>query len=156
MTTPQTDIFAAGFVLADHAAVESGKVYIQGGFWNRLFFPSFPAVTHFGVAAILHVPWRAYHQTHKFSIWFEDADGGRVGGEMGGEFSVGTSPDMRVGDETIMPVSAMINNFAIERPGDFAAVLSVDGAEISRWPFRAVHVPAGFGQAIAPPGDGGQ
>lgn len=144
MTNSDTDIYAAGFLLADHAAVENGKLYVQGGFWNRLRFPTFPAVTHFGVAAVLIVPWRAYHQTHRFSIWFEDPDGNRFGGELEGEFQVGTAPDMKVGDETVMPISAMINNFAIERPSDLAAVLAVDGLELARFKFRAVQVANGL------------
>lgn len=139
-----TDIYSPAFFMADHAAVESGKVYSNGAFWNRLQFPGFPAVTHFAIVAVLNIPWRAYHQMHKFSVWFEDADAKRVAGEIGGEFSVGTAPDMKVGDETIMPIAAMVNNFTLSNAGDYAAVLAVDGQEISRWKFRAMLLPAGL------------
>lgn len=135
--TIETDIFAPAFFMADHATVESGKVYTNGAFWNRLNFPGFPAVTHFAVVAVLNIPWRAYHQNHKFLVWFEDADAKRLPGEIGGEFTVGAAPDMKVGDATTMPIAAMVNNFAIAQAGDYAAVLSVDGLEIARWPFRA-------------------
>jgi hypothetical protein len=153
MTQADTDLHALAFFLADHAAVENGKVYSNGGFWNRLNFQSFPAVVSFSVVAVLHIPWRAYHQPHKFAVWFEDADGQRLPGEIEGEFQVGAAPEMKVGDPTIMPFAANVGNFTFARPGDSAAVLTVDGAEIARWPFRAVQVfgPAGASGGSANP-----
>jgi hypothetical protein len=152
MTNADTDIYAPAFFLADHAAVESGKVYTSGAFWNRLNFPSFPAVIHFGVVAVLNVPWRAYHQQHKFAVSFEDEDGRAIAGELGGEFTVGASPDMKVGDETIMPISAMVNNFTVGKAGTYAALLTVDGQEIARWSFRAAQLPMGMqpGRPVSP------
>lgn len=152
MTVPEIDLRAEAFFLADHAAVESGKVYVNGAFWNRLNFVSFPAVSTFSVVAVLHVPWRAYHRAHKFSVWFEDADGQRMPGEFEGEFQIGTAPDMKVGDPTIMPIAAVVGNFTFPRAADYSAVLQVDGAEIARWPFRTVQVflptmPSGPGRA---------
>lgn len=138
MSGVDSDISAASFFLADHAAVENGKVYASGAFWNRLHFPNFPATTHLGIVAVLTVPWRAYHQKHRFAIWFEDADAHRTSAELGGEFSVGTSPDMRVGDETMVPISAIANNFSFAGAGDYAAVLAVDGRPLARWRFRVL------------------
>jgi hypothetical protein len=34
----------------------------------------------------------------------------------------------------------MVNGFVFQQPGEYAAVLSVDGTEISRWRWRAVQV----------------
>jgi hypothetical protein len=138
--TNQPDLFSPAFFMADHAAVESGKLYANGAFWNRLQFPSYPAVVTFGIAAVLSIPWRAYHQPHKFSIWFEDADGKKLSGDLQGEFTIGAAPDMKVGDPTIMPIAATVGNFAISSAGDYSAVLNVDGQELNRWPFRAVQV----------------
>ena len=70
-----TDIYAEAFFTADHGAVENGKLYVNGGFWNRLGFPSYPAVYSFSICAVIHIPWRAHHQSHSFAISFEDADG---------------------------------------------------------------------------------
>ena len=37
--------------------VVGGKVYVNGGFWSRLQFPSYPAVVpHIAIVAALHVP----------------------------------------------------------------------------------------------------
>lgn len=138
--TKDMDLFAPAFFLADYVAVENGKLYSSGAFWSRFNLPSFPSVANFGVAVVLSIPWRAYHQVHKFAVWFEDADGKRLAGDLGGEFTVGAAPDMKVGEPTIMPISAMVGNFVIPNAGDYSAVLHVDGQELARWPFRAVQI----------------
>lgn len=138
MTSVPADFRARGFFLSDHAAVENGKVYVNGGFWNRLTYPAFPAVATFAVVAVLEVPWRAYHQSHRFAVRFEDADGHPHPGRFEGEFMIGPPPDAKIGDPALLPFAGTINNFLIERPGDFAAVFEVDGTEMDRWPFRAV------------------
>lgn len=149
--TNETDIFSPAFFLADHVAVENGKLYVNGGFWNRFNFATFPGIASFGVGVILSVPWRAYHQLHKFSVWFEDADGNRLPADFQGEFTIGASPEMKVGDPTIMPIGAMVGNFAFQSAGDYSAVLSVDGQVINRWSFRAAQVFSPAQPASSPP-----
>lgn len=147
-----TDLHAEAFFTADHAVVEGGKLYVHGGFWTRLSFPSFPAVHSFSVCAVLHIPWRAHDQSHSFGVSIEDADG-QTTTSLGGKFETGTSPDMRPGDRTEVPMALQVGNFVFQRPGDYAAVLHVDGTEIKRWRFRTVQV-VGF-QTIPPPQLGG-
>jgi hypothetical protein len=154
-----TDLYAEAFFTADHAAVESGKLYVNGGFWSRLNFPSFPAVHNFAVCVVLHIPWRAHHQRHTFAISFEDADGQTSPNRLEGQFQSGTAPDMRTGDYSLVPVAVAVNGFVLQRAGDYSAVLELDGLEVSRWRFRAVQVvtaasafpPAGSGPAAFPP-----
>jgi hypothetical protein len=149
-----TDLYAEAFFTADHAAVENGKLYVNGGAWNRIGYPSFPAVQTFAVAAILHIPWRAHGQNHSFVIWFEDADGQNVGGRIEGSFQAAVPPGALSGDYTIAPAAININGFVFERPGDYAAVLSLDGTEISRWRFRVAQT-FGIPGAPTPPIAGG-
>jgi len=132
------DIQACAFFLADHAVVENGKLYVNGGFWNQVYSAAYPVARAFGVAAVLHIPWHQHHQGHTFAITFEDADGRALAARFEGQFRVGTAPNMRVGDFTIMPVAALATNFVLERPGDYLALLAVDGRELARWRFRAV------------------
>jgi hypothetical protein len=156
-----TDLHAEAFFTADHAAVESGKLYVNGGAWNQFGHPSFPAVQAFSVAAILHIPWRAHGQNHAFGIWFEDSDGQNLGGRIEGRFEAERPLGARPGDYSVAPLAVNINGFVFPAPGDYAAVLSVDGTEISRWRFRAVQTfsvpgtpdpPAGAGDE-PPPSD---
>ncbi|MGO9078768.1 MAG: DUF6941 family protein [Streptosporangiaceae bacterium] len=152
------DLHAEAFFTADHAVVESGKLYVNGGFWSRLNFPSFPMVHNFAVCVVLHVPWRAHHQRHTFAISFEDADGQTSPNRLEGQFQTGTAPDMRTGDYSLVPIAVMVNGFVLQRSGDYSAVLEIDGTEVSRWRFRAVQVvptasappPAGSGPAALP------
>ena len=148
------DLYAEAFFTADHAAVENGKLYVNGGAWNRIGYPSFPAVLTFAVAAILHVPWRAHGQNHGFVIWFEDADGQSVGGRMDGRFQVAIPPEALPGDYTIAPVAVNINGFVLPQPGDYSAVLSLDGTEAARWRFRVTQT-FGFSGAASLPLPGG-
>jgi hypothetical protein len=133
-----TALDSPALFLADHAAVESGKLYIHGGFWSRLNFPSFPAALNFAVAATIRVPWHD-HKQHEFVIRFENADGEQIGGTISGNFAAGTAPDAREGEAAVLPLAAVINNFVFERAGDFSAILEVDGEVLNRWPFRVVH-----------------
>ena len=132
------EIQASAFFLADHAVVENGKLYVNGGFWNQVYSPAYPVVRAFGVAAVLHLPWHQHHKDHVFAVTFEDADGRALPARFDGQFRVGTAPNMRLGDFTIMPVAAYATNFVLERPGDYLALLQVDDVELARWRFRAV------------------
>jgi hypothetical protein len=147
------EIQASAFFLADHAVVENGKLYVNGGFWNQVYSATYPVTRMLSVATVLHIPWHRHHEGHVFAITFEDADGAVLGAKFEGQFRVGTSPNMRVGDFTIMPLAVVGANFVLERPGDYVALLSVDGREVARWRFRAVETgdpagsPAGAGPA---------
>jgi hypothetical protein len=39
-----------------------------------------------------------------------------------------------------MPIAVSVNGLSIERPGDYSFTLAVDGIELARYQFRAVHV----------------
>jgi hypothetical protein len=152
------EIQACAFFLADHAVVENGKLYVNGGFWNLVNSATYPVARSFAVAAVLHIPWRRHHQGHAFAVTFQDADGGKLAARFDGQFRVGTTPSMRVGDFTIMPIAAFVTNFVLDRPGDYAALLEVNDAELGRWRFRAVEAEdpaAGMaGGGATPPPDG--
>jgi Family of unknown function (DUF6941) len=84
----------------------------------------------FSIVAVLVVPWRAKHQEIGFGIWFEDADGGRLP-TFEGRFQVGSPADSKVGDASIVPLSLAVGNLALPSAGDYAAVLEVQGIEVS-------------------------
>lgn len=133
---PETDLYATAFFLADHAAVENGKVYVNGGFFNQMQFATFPAAATFSVVGILNIPWSAQNQPHRFAVHFTDADGHQLDGEFSGEFQVTPNPEAGIGDPFLMPIAANANGFLFQGPGHFSAVLLVDGEELSRWSFK--------------------
>jgi hypothetical protein len=155
-----TDIEVVAFFPADHAVVEGGKVYSNGAFWDRLRFPTYPQVFSLSLVAVLKIPFRAYHQDHRFEIGMEDADGKELPLRVQGDFRVGSSADMRYGDPTVMPIAVNVNNVQVAKPADYSFVLRVDGAELGRYQIRAVQlalpiqVPPGTPPQTEPPGEG--
>jgi hypothetical protein len=135
-----TDFRVLAFFAADHAQAVGGKVYVNGGFWNRLRFPTYPAIVpSLSLVAVLEVPYRAYHQDHSFRLGMEDTDRNVLPLEATGSFRVGAEPGLRVGDPTLMPIAIPITGLRIDKPGDYAFTLSIDGAELERYRVRAVH-----------------
>ncbi|MEP6842041.1 MAG: hypothetical protein ABJA11_00885 [Pseudolysinimonas sp.] len=132
---PETDLYATAFFLADHAAVENGKVYVNGGFWNQMQFATFPAASTFSIVGVINVPWTAQGQQHHFAVTFTDADGHQLDGEFSGQFEV-NNPNAPIGEPFIMPIAASANGFVFQGPGHYSAVLKIDDEEVSRWGFK--------------------
>lgn len=135
-----TDFEAIAFFTADHAAVESGKAYINGGFFDTVQQPSYPAQISLSLVAIISVPSRAYLEDHLVKVEMVDADHNPLPLKIEGEFRVGAPPNLRPGDPTTMPVAIPLNGLTLERAGDYYFVLSVDGQELARYRLRTVQM----------------
>ena len=131
---------ALALFTADHAAVENGKVYVNGGFWDILRQPSYPAQVALSLVAIISVPSRAYQEDHQVMVEMVDADEERLPLKIGGSIRIGASPDLKPGDPTIVPLAFPLNGVSLERAGDYWFVLSVDEKELARYRIRAVHL----------------
>jgi hypothetical protein len=151
----QTDFGVLGFFAADHAAAADGKLYVNGGYWNKLQFPAYPATLPvMAIAAVLLVPFRAYHQDHRFRLGMVDSDETDMGLSVEGSFRVGADPDMRVGDPTMIPLAIPISGLGLPKPGDYSFTLSLDGSEVARYTVRAVQIaqiPPGFSPGESAP-----
>ena len=91
-----SDFKVIAFFAADHAAVADGKVYVNGGFFSRLNFPTYPAVVpSVTLVAVLEVPFHAYHEDHTVGMGLEDADGEALPLKVEGQFRVGADPTMK-------------------------------------------------------------
>src|SRR5215472_16139303 len=95
------EIQACAFFLADHAVVENGKLYVNGGFWNQVHSSAYPVARAFGVAAVLHIPWHQHHSEHGFAFTLDAADGRPLAARFYVQSRDDTAPNMRVGDFTI-------------------------------------------------------
>jgi hypothetical protein len=157
---PETDLYATAFFLADHASVENGKVYVNGGFWNQMRFAAFPAASTFSIVGVINVPWSAQRQPHRFTVTFTDADAHPIDGEFSGQFEI-NNPDAGIGEPFLMPIAATANGFLFQGPGHYSAVLTIDDEEVSRWGFTVHAIEAqtppsepGDGPAPTPSGSG--
>lgn len=96
-------------ILADHAAAENGKLYVNGGGWTVTGPPS-----PFGIAMLFEVPWDQTNDVQRFQLELLDADGepvlvdtseGEPPVSVGGEFETGRPPGMKRGTPTTFPVA---------------------------------------------------
>lgn len=135
---------ALALFTADHAAVENGKVYVNGGFWDTIQQASYPALVSVSLVAVIKVPSSAFLEDHRVTVEMVDADEKRLPLRIEGNVRVGPTPYMNPGEPSTLPLAFPLNGVSLERAGDYWFVLSVDGKEIARYRIRAV-------QAVAVP-----
>jgi len=132
------DFEALALFTADHAAVENGKVYVNGGFWDTIGQASYPAQVSVSLVAVIKVPSRAFLEDHRVTVEMVDADEERLPLTIEGDIRVGPAPHMNPGEPSTLPLAFPLNGVYLERAGDYWFVLSVDGAELARYRIRAV------------------
>jgi hypothetical protein len=124
-------------MLADHAEVAEGKLFIAGAGW----FVAGPGPITSGVALLFHIPWERTNRRITFSLRLVDADGhpviqpGPLGEQpiqMGGQFEVGRPAGIPHGSEINVPIA--VNTVLQLTPGkQFTWVLEVDGHADEDW-----------------------
>jgi len=136
---PLSGFETAAFFAADHASVENGKAYVNGGFWDSIFQVSYPAQISVSLVAVLRVPTEADSANHKFTVEMEDAAHNKLPSlKIEGEFRVRAAPTLEPGEPSVLPIAIPLNGLNIERAGVYWFVLSVNGDEIDRFRVRAV------------------
>ena len=130
--------------LADHAEALKGKLYVTGGFWDRIFAPTFPARhPHMTVCVVVSVPWTETNQEHSLLLTLVDADGQEVGPKIEGRFDVGRPPGSRPGDTTMFQLAVNMNNVVFPKAGDYSFSVELDGEpQEPRATFKVVPSPA--------------
>ncbi len=124
-------------MLADHAQVADGKLFISGGGWSACG----PGPTPCAVAVIFHVPWQETDEKVSFSLRLVDEDGHGVmqpGAEDGlpvgvnGHFEARRPPGMTPGSEINVPMSF---NIVLHLAPNirYSWMLDVDGHSDDSW-----------------------
>lgn len=131
-------------MLADAAAVESGKLYVHGGAWSVLNAAEFP-VTHpsMALALVFRVEYTEALEDHPVVIELLDEDDQPLGPRIEGLINVGHPPRTRPGTPTFVPQAIRMNLLRFEREGGYRFRVSVDDAEVASVPFRVLAKPAG-------------
>lgn len=127
----------ATMMLADHAQVADGKLFISGGGWTACG----PGPSPCAVAVLFHVPWQETDEKVAFSLRLVDEDGRPVfqpGAEDGlpvqvnGHFNARRRPGMAPGTEVNVPMT--FNLVLHLEPGvRYSWVLDVDGYADDSW-----------------------
>ncbi|HEU4396310.1 MAG TPA: hypothetical protein VFU54_00570 [Actinomycetota bacterium] len=142
--------------LADSVVSVEGKLYVQGAAWNVLNTTQIPTRhPRIGIGVIVHVPYTATNQLHKFEIYLLDADDNELPlgdappeGEqpegkirrLGGQFNVGRPPTLQPGDEQLVAMAVNIDGLEFERADAYRFVVELDGSREKFLPFRVHHV----------------
>jgi hypothetical protein len=134
--------------LADSVVVAEGKIHALGAGWNVINARGIPTRhDRIGIGFIIRVPYTETNQEHTFELRLEDADGhrltfgdnpqgeGRVEG-FGGRFNVGRPPNLKPGDEQVVPFALNINGLTFENDGNYRFVIAIDGEDTKELPFR--------------------
>lgn len=128
------------FFTADHAVVENGKVYVNGGFFDRFYFPAFPASLSIAVVSLVRVPPEQFQRDHVFTVEMEGPGADKPPLKIEGGFRVTPSPDSEPGEASLLPLAVPLTGLSLERAGEYWFVLSIDGKEVARYRVRAAQV----------------
>jgi|ERR1700744_4013110 hypothetical protein len=127
----------ATMILADHAQVADGKLFISGAGWSMCGAGAAPCA----VAVIFHVPWQETDRRTSFSLRLVDADGRPVfqpGAQDGmpvqvnGHFDPVQPPEAAPGAEVNVPVGFNIV-LQLEPFTRYSWVLEVEGRTEDSW-----------------------
>jgi hypothetical protein len=152
MSDPGT--FSIDAMLCDSAVVAEGKLYVHGAGWNMLSSSQFPFVqSRIGLAVVIGVPYTETNREHRLHVRLESEDGDLLplgppvpdpdqpGGTqratgVGAQFNVGRPPMLQPGDRQNLPFAINLDQLGFERSGAYSCVLTIDGEEVNRLPFR--------------------
>lgn len=129
-------------MLADHAEVMNGKLYMMGGGYDRRFINDINSPVTLVVVVSVSVPWNLTNQPHTVKIRVETEDGAVVV-ESQGDLTVGRSAEAIPGQ--LFRVMSVIN-FTAQLPqfGGYQVIAALSGGESRSINFYAVSSDAAF------------
>jgi hypothetical protein len=128
------------FFTADHAVVENGKVYVNGGFFDRVYHPVFPALLSISVVCWLEISPQRFQRDHRFTLQMKGEGEPQPLVKIEGGLRVAPSPDAEPGEPARVPLAVPLTGFSLPRAGDYWFVLSIDDQEVDRTGIRARQV----------------
>jgi hypothetical protein len=138
------------FFAADHVAVSDNKMYVNGGFFNLLRFPVFPAtLATLGIGVVLQIPFQDSMQNHVFRIGMRGPEHQELSVRVEGQFRTTPGQEAEFGEPNIVPFGVVIPNVQIPGPGAYQLEFSLDHQPIATYRMRASQVP--MVMTIGPP-----
>lgn len=127
-------------LLADHAEVAEGKLFVNGAGWDTTGSPTAP----FSVAVMIWVPWDRTNAPINFRLALVDQDGRPVGQQMpdgnvvpveiGGDFEVGRPPGATEGAPMTVPLAFNFPPIPLQ-PGRYSWQAFIDGETEEHWSY---------------------
>jgi Family of unknown function (DUF6941) len=130
-------------LLADSAQVSEGKTFILGGGVSILWRDQYPALMGFVLVLQLSHHRSEANTSHDLRIQVVDADGNPLLPEIQGQLDLGEAPENIPRNVPLM--APLVLNFpplpVIQRPGEYAIEILLDGRHLKSLPFAAAHPP---------------
>lgn len=133
-------------MLANHAEVSEGRLYVSGGGWEQLpVQPSTagPWMISCALAMLIKVPWTETNRQHTLAVDFVDEDENPVplgdgSGSLHAEFpfSAGREANVTEGDEQNVAMAVNLAALPVAKLGSFNFRLQLDGEVVERLPIR--------------------
>jgi hypothetical protein len=146
-------------IVADHAAVADGKLFINGGGWNSVNLLRIPSPIGFSIALVISVPWAQAEQNHTLTVELQGPGGvemvigadqsGQPLTEIQGNFSVGRPPHVVPGEDIVIPVALSLAT-NIEQAGGYRLVILVDDIPEADWNIRVQEAPPTYQVVVTP------
>lgn len=141
--------FTIDAMICDSAVTAEGKLYIQGGGWDRVNAAGLPVVvSRIGLAVVIGVPYTQTHRNHVLRIRLEGQDGPLPLGiqrkpdgetsplmEVGAQFIMGRPPHLQPGERQLAVIAVNLDKMKFDNPGSFSFTFTIGDAEINRLPF---------------------
>jgi hypothetical protein len=131
------------FFIADHVALApDAKLYVNGGFFSLLRFPSFPAMLpSLGIGAVLEIPFHDMMRDHMVRIYLRGPEDQELPVRVEVNFRSIPGLEMKFGEPGLVPFGTTIANVEFPMAGAYQLVLSLDDTEMQTYRFRAVQTP---------------
>lgn len=127
-------------ILADHAEIIGGKLYLMGGGWDVLTVNTgFPLTRPVGLAAAFSVPWNETNERRNVEIDIQTEDGQSVG-KVSGQFEVGRPAGIKAGQDQRLQLAANVP-LNLAGPGTYVIVARIEGQDETRVPFNVLEGP---------------
>jgi hypothetical protein len=126
-------------ILAEHAEVIHGKLYLMGGGWDNITVQDFQAPLILPLAVSILVPWPATNRPHTEEVSVQTADA-EVLAEQHRHLTVGRPAEIEPGtsQRSLLVLRVPVR---LPGPGRYVALASVNGTSETRVAFRALAPP---------------
>jgi hypothetical protein len=126
-------------LIADHADIVNGKLYLMGGGWDVYQASELPATIRMSITVGVRIGWEETNKRHPVNVFIEDDDG-RVLAKIEGAMQVGRPANLPAGGSQLSQMAANLP-LTVDRHGGYRVrvVAGEEGSqEEATVPFRVV------------------
>ena len=122
-------------IVADHAEVLGGKLYVMGGAFDTIYARSLPAIhKKLFVVLVLEIDTGERQRDLKIDIELVDEDGEAVGPHAQGQLRVGAPASLKPGQPSVLPLHVPFSDLEFPAARLYAFRVSYGDSELARIP----------------------